>query len=363
MKSKLICIILSAIVTVANLAPVAFADTDSLMTLEELREENGAITVEAYNIGQGFLVEPTLYRKEGKSTGDITVDFLESKNINFKGSTSYFSGIEFDDMIEAVYPDYLEAYLSDFDNTGDGDGYLSEFDYTSYSGWCYTINDWWASYGADSSYPGSSLIDYNTGEEVVLGDVIRWHYTVYNYGADCGFSSNVMAEWTGGNLFVQEDKTELIFILAAINDYYGNSDIDDVYETALEVAANPLASCEEIKMQIEILTSYIENNYLNTNPDAESIFRITECDEEKVYFTFPEEGIDITLVFADYDNENFVSVKSVPVVTEKTNGKNIMYVAIPDEINISFNDKIMLWEGFSSCMPLCRAFVVGGTLG
>ena len=64
MKSKLICIILSAILTVANLALIAFADTDSLMTLEELREENGAITVEAYNIGQGFLVEPTLYRKE-----------------------------------------------------------------------------------------------------------------------------------------------------------------------------------------------------------------------------------------------------------------------------------------------------------
>ena len=49
------------------------------MTLEQLREQNGAITVEAYNIGQGFLVEPSLYSKGVKSTGDITVDFLQAK--------------------------------------------------------------------------------------------------------------------------------------------------------------------------------------------------------------------------------------------------------------------------------------------
>ena len=240
MNKRILSILLAVIMVFTMIPLTAVASENTLMTLEQLREQNGAITVEAYNIGQGFLVEPSLYSKGVKSTGDITVDFLTSKNINYQGSTSYFSGFEFDDTVAPQYPSYLEPYLGELDTTGDGNGYLAEFDYSQYAGWCYTINDWWASLGADSSFPGQEITDYNTGEPVVLGDVIRWHFTVYGYGADCGFPSNVMAEYMGGNLFTQEDKSDLIFALAAINDYYGNLDTDDVYETALAVAADPL---------------------------------------------------------------------------------------------------------------------------
>lgn len=263
MTMKIVSILLS-IIMIAGILPVSvFATENTLMTLEELREQKGAITVEAYNIGQGFLIEPSLYSKGGKSTGDITVDFLTSKNINYKGDTSYFGGFEFDDTVEPQYPSYLEPYLDELDTTGDDDGYLAEFDYSQYSGWCYTINDWWASYGASDSKPGDQITDYNTGEPVALGDVIRWHFTVYGYGADCGFPSNAMAEQMGGNLFTQEDKSDLIFALAAINDYYGNLDTDDVYETALAVAADPLASADDIAAQEAALADYIEDTFLS----------------------------------------------------------------------------------------------------
>ena len=90
--NKRILSILLAVVMVFTMIPLtAFATENTLMTLEELREQNGAISVEAYNIGQGFLIEPSLYVKEGKSTGEITVDLLTSNNIKFKGDTSYFS--------------------------------------------------------------------------------------------------------------------------------------------------------------------------------------------------------------------------------------------------------------------------------
>ena len=117
--------------------------------------------------------------------------------------------------------------------------------------------------GADSSFPGQEITDYNTGELVVLGDVIRWHFTVYGYGADCGFPSNVMAEYMGGNLFTQEDKSDLIFALAAINDYYVNIDTDDVFESALAVAADPLASANDIAAQEAALADYIEDTFLS----------------------------------------------------------------------------------------------------
>ena len=284
------------------------------------------------------------------------MELLESKNINHKGSASYFSGFEFDDMAAPIYPEYLEPYVGEFDSAGNGDGYLAEFDYSMYAGWSYTINDWWASLGADASYPGAEITDYNTQEKVILGDVIRWHFSLYGYGSDCGFPSNVMAEFTGGNLFVQEDKSELIFILAAINDYYGNLAIDDVYEIALAVAADPLATKEDIAEQEAILTSYIENTFFSAATENQ----ITEYDGKNVYFTFSEEGVTITVIFADFENHHLNSIKVGHIVTEKTNGESIMSVPVPDGIGLSEGDKIMLWETAKSCSPICRAFSVTG---
>ncbi len=271
---KTILSMVLAIAMVLSFVPgnVAAKETNAPLTPDELREEFGAITFEAYNIGQGFLVGPSLYVKEGKSVGDITVEFLTANHISYQGSTSYFGGFAFDDTTMAVYPDYMEAYFGELDDTGDGDGYLAEFDYSQYAGWCYTINDWWASLGANASYPGSVIKDYNTQEMVTLGDVIRWHFTVCGYGADCGFPSNVMAEFMGGNLFVQEDKSELIFLLAAIKDYYGNMDTDEIYETALAVAANPLASAEDISAQEATLTNYITEHFLSNANESIEIF-------------------------------------------------------------------------------------------
>lgn len=354
---KIILRIILAVMMAAMMPIQIFAVDDSLLTLEELRTKKGAITVEAYNIGQGFLMEPTLFDKaEEKSVGDITVSVLEDKKIGYQGSTSYFAALEFDDTVEAIYPEYLADFAGEFDLKGDGDGYLSEFDYSYYAGWCYTVSDWWASWGADSSYPGGEITDYNTGETVVLGDVIRWHFTVYGYGADCGFPSNVMSEYMGGNLFTQEDKSNLIFMLAAINDYYGNLTSDDVYETALAVAANPLAAKEEIEETEKVLEDYIEITFFGTAAETE----ITGFDGEKVYFTFADEGVDVTVIFADYEDNRLNMTKSVPVVTRKTEGKNGMYVPVPNEMKISDNDKIMLWENYVTCVPLCQEYVVNG---
>ncbi len=355
MKQKIFSILFFVMMMITMLPQLVFAN-GTLLTLEELREENGAISVEAYNIGQGFLVEPSLYSKDGRCTGEITVDVLASKNIGYKGSTSYFSGFQFDDTIEPQYPEYLEPYSADFDGMGDGNGYLEEFDYSWQAGWCYTINDWWASLGADSSYPGDTVTDYNTGETIVLGDIIRWHFTVAGYGTDCGFPGNVMAEYMGGNLFTQEDKTDLIFILAAINDYYGNLATDDVYETALSVAENPLATAEEISAQEVILTSYIEDTFFEV-PVA-SAFAITEYDGQNVSISFPEEDANITVIFADYEGDRLNKMIPVPLTTVKTNGENVMSIPVPSEMELGVNDKIMVWDNFTTCMPLCEAYVV-----
>ena len=276
---KILSMILAIVLVLGLLPATAYAaGNTSLMTLEELRAINGAFTVEAYNLGQGFLVEPSLYEKtEGKCTAQITGEVLASKNIDFTGDingegiVTYFSGLAFDDSLEAQYPEYLQPLADSGEisaTNDDPDGVLSEFDYSFYSGWVYTINNWFASFGADQSFPGKEIQDFNTGEMVTLGDIIRWHFTVYGYGADCGIVGNMMAEAMGGNLFEQAEKSELIFILAAVNDYYGNLETDTVYETALAVAANPLATEAEIAAQEATLTAYIEDTFFGVeNPE------------------------------------------------------------------------------------------------
>ena len=283
---KILSMILTVVMVLGLLPATVFAtDSTNLMTLEDLRAVKGAFTVEAYNLGQGFLVEPSLYDKaSGKSVSEITGNILISKNIEFRGDVSnegivtYFSGLAFDDSLEAQYPEYLQSLVDSgeiSETNEDPDGILSEFDYSMYSGWVYTINSWFASWGADQSFPGQEITDFNTGELVTLGDIIRWHFTVYGYGADCGIVGNTMAEMMGGNLFEQAEKSELIFILAAINDYYGDLDTDEVYETALAVAADPLATAAAVAAQEAVLTAYIEDAFF-AEPEPEPVDRVAQ---------------------------------------------------------------------------------------
>ena len=181
--------------------------------------------------------------------------------------------------------------------------------------------------------------------------MIRWHFTVFGYGVDCGFPGNVMAEYMGGNLFIQEDKSDLIFMLAAINDYYGNLDTDDVYETALALAADPLASADDILYQEELLEQYIEDTYF----DVEDISEIRMYDGEKVYLSFAEEVASAIVIFADFEGGALRKMSCIPVDASK-----ISEVDIPDDIELAAGDKIMLWDGFETCKSLCEAYVING---
>ena len=116
---KILSMILTVVMVLGLLPATVFAtDSTNLMTLEDLRAVKGAFTVEAYNLGQGFLVEPSLYDKaSGKSVSEITGNILISKNIEFSGDISnegivtYFSGLAFDDSLEAQYPEYLQSLV------------------------------------------------------------------------------------------------------------------------------------------------------------------------------------------------------------------------------------------------------------
>lgn len=87
---------------------------------------------------------------------------------------------------------------------------------------------------------------------------------------------------------------------------------------------------------------------------------IIKFNTEKVFFTFPKAGEKITVIFADYEGDRLNNIKYVTATTEKTEGENTVCVSVPDGITLWATDKIMIWENFGTCMPLCEAYIVSG---
>ncbi|MGM9532166.1 leucine-rich repeat protein, partial [Intestinibacter sp.] len=115
---------------------------------------------------------------------------LGEENIKYNGtftSSFYLSRLKDDDYTE------IDGYTSGRKT----EGWLGEFDYTSYSGWMYCVN---------GTFPGVGMGDYQPKN----GDVMRVQFTVNGYGADVG------DDWSGSGVKVA-DKDKLATSLANIN--------------------------------------------------------------------------------------------------------------------------------------------------
>jgi hypothetical protein len=218
------------------------------------------IDFEGYNIGQGYYIEPTSITLPAGSTQEAaTRAILEQKKIEYTVDTTWgfqLTGIKADKGKYSV-----PSYNSDLTYTANADTILGDFDYTSSGGWMSTVNHEMLLVGA---------ADYVLKE----GDVIRWQFTVNNYGADLGVAKGYWAT----PAYTHEDKTELIRSLLAA----GNT--DSAIKTAKDVIINPLATTDDIAAAIEGLldsdeTDGDENEY--DNPI--SIIKKTKLTKTPVY--------------------------------------------------------------------------------
>lgn len=168
------------------------------------------VTFEGYNLGQGYYVQPTKVTvPAGTTAAAVTEQVLADTGHEYRGphmgeptaSGWYLSGIKGFDTGAVNVPAYVTAQ-PDFQLTSeDGDGFLSEFDYSNMSGWMYTVDNVMAPVGAGSY-------------ELEAGDVMRWQFTMHGYGCDTGVPSGC---WGAEPYFTMADKSELIRTLAAPN--------------------------------------------------------------------------------------------------------------------------------------------------
>ena len=173
----------------------------------ETKEVKGQVVLagEAFTLGQGYFYYPTKVDfYEGDTCADVILRAFEEAGIEAEYSSGYLSALKGVDKGYVCLPKYLETYLEQSGVTlgKNNDEWLGQFDYTSMSGWMYTVNGQMANVGM-ASYPVSQ------------GDVIRLQFSTYGYGYDIGAGWGASAEMA--------DKTEMTQFLSDVTEEVANN--------------------------------------------------------------------------------------------------------------------------------------------
>lgn len=198
---------------------------------------------EKSTIGQGFTVVPT---KVPFYEGDTGLDVVERAAEVLTEETEYGAYISAfaDEDTDTTIPEEIQAVCPEMTGRTQ-EGYLSNYDYTAESGWSYFINDDYAQVGIGDYVPTD-------------GDVLRFAFTVYGYGADLGVDNS---SWGGAAALIPAtNKAELIRLCAELKDLYTGEDEEDftyIYTAAMEALANYNVPQEDIDDSIAGLTKAI----------------------------------------------------------------------------------------------------------
>lgn len=196
------------------------------------------MTVEKLTLGQGFIMEPTAIQTvQGVSVAEVleqvmSGQYMHTGTIDDNLYVSAFADAEQDINI----PYYISDVISEVTPRQDSE-WLSEFDYSDTSGWKYSVNNEFLSVSSSDAY----LQD---------GDVIRWQFSLYGYGADLGSGEEYGIE----PLVPLADKSELIRYAA---DFGGS-------EYAMEVLTRFDSSPEEVEDALNF-TDTADEGYSGAN--------------------------------------------------------------------------------------------------
>lgn len=160
----------------------------------EAGEENGTVTisVQASTVGRGYIIPPTeIPNKEDTPASQLLIEWLEKSGYSYASTgrpdSSFYLGKiianngDIWDGKSPRIPDDLMTFLEDEQGMDvdmeryEQDG-LGEFDFTSGSGWMYSVNN---------VYPSVGFSDYYLND----GDEVRLRYTL-SLGSDIGGSIN-----------------------------------------------------------------------------------------------------------------------------------------------------------------------------
>ena len=134
------------------------------------------VSVEKFTIGQGYLIEPCeVTFTRGEKASQVIERVLKTNGYAYTldgGDYWYLTGIKNADSGQVKVPSCVQAIgQQDLKEKTGKD--LSSYDYSNQSGWMYCVNNEFLPKSADQY-------------EVQDGDVIRFRFTLFGYGADLG---------------------------------------------------------------------------------------------------------------------------------------------------------------------------------
>ena len=193
------------------------------------------ISVEAFAVGCGYLVEPTIVPLyEGENGADLLTRVLSSAGYGYRNTGTvkqgfYLSAImsgskklNLSPNIPAYLVPYLESEMDWFDPEDYDPDRLGEFDFCNGSGWMVSVNNTFPNVGFSDIYPGD-------------GDVIRVQYTL-SYGKDNGGYGSV-GSGENASFFPIADKDALTARIAEVIKSGKQSSYGARYQTALSVVS------------------------------------------------------------------------------------------------------------------------------
>ena len=214
------------------------------------------VSMDAQTIGLGYMIKPTIVHTTKYTlastviTDAIVQNIKEKYGLDLKGFTvkhvseptenyaymntgSVLNGFY---LAQVYWPNQQSAKIAQYildvcndkidwdqvekDKTGK---YLGEFDYYNMSGWMYSISN--INDDELPSFPGVGAAGWRMRD----GEVMRWQFTVYGYGADLNADNSAWGQEsiTGDS----GDKTELTYKIAQMREEYKDASADKTYKS------------------------------------------------------------------------------------------------------------------------------------
>lgn len=214
-----------------------------------------AVSVDADTIGLGYLVRPTLVTVPKYTRASVVLtDLLTANGYRWENTGTiengfYLAQIKPVDQTDAKPADFL-LELKDFTFNEDDkkDTKLGEFDYNSWSGWMYSTGD--SDNDDYPSFPGVGASEYR----MIDGEVMRWQFTCYGYGADLNADNSA---WGTASVVPElGNKSELTWEVAALRKETKDAELekDENFVKAIAVLEDPAATQSEIDAAYQALT-------------------------------------------------------------------------------------------------------------
>lgn len=296
-KIKLASLLLAAVMllTISSVISVnAALPPDPILT----------VAVEAFSIGNGYAVEPTVVSyKEGENGAQILDRVLRENGLshNHGGTLTeqyYLKSIGFENTDKI--PQCVLGHIGDYIDEGSGST-LGEQDYTALSGWLFTVNGKPMQVSLNDYYPDRY-------------DTLRVQYSLW-YGADIGLANAMeMDKWMGiSDFYPAVEKDDLTIQLAVVSRsdrLFTDERLKAAYDEAM-AAVQVLDSQKDVDRTLHALVLAEYPHYKTGDVDGNGEIKVADVLEIQKYIALVNEFDIYQRAKADYNGDGLINVADV----------------------------------------------------